>query len=76
MANNSGIWAVDTSGNLQLIVREGDILNGKTITSLSFLPMLTLPGGQSRNFAQGTGDLVYQATFSDKTSAIFEVIFP
>ena len=37
MANNSGIWAVDSSGALQLIVRTGDILNGKTVTGLAFL---------------------------------------
>jgi len=74
--NKIGIWAVDNSGNLQLIVREGDVLGGKTITSLSFLPVLPYVTGQSRNINQATGDLVYKATFSDKTSGIFEVVFP
>jgi len=75
-ANDTGIWAVDTTGNLQLIVRKGDVRNGQIISSLSFLPILSHVGGQSRNFTQGTGDLVYEATFTDKTSAIFEVTFP
>jgi kumamolisin len=75
-ANQTGIWAVDTSGNLQLIVRTGDFLNGKTITALSFMPVVSYAGGQTRNFNQGTGDLVYEATFSDKSNGIFEVIFP
>jgi kumamolisin len=74
--NKIGIWAVDTSGNLQLIVREGDVLGGKTITSLSFLPVVSYVTGQSRNINQGTGDLVYEATFSDKSSGIVEVVFP
>ena len=75
-ANTMGIWAVDTNGKLQLIVREGDILDGKTITGLSFLPKLSYAGGQSRNFAPATGDLLYEAMFSNRTSGIFEVIFP
>ncbi len=78
--NNFGIWAVDTTGTLQLIVRTGDILdvNGvnKTVTGLSFLPAMSVVNGQSRSFAQGNGDLVYLATFSDKSTAIFNVVFP
>jgi cyclophilin family peptidyl-prolyl cis-trans isomerase len=75
-ANNLGIWAVDTTGALQLIVRTGDILNGKTVTGLAFLPNLTYVNGQTRSFAQGNGDLVYLATFNDKSTAIFNVVFP
>ncbi|MGA3171493.1 MAG: choice-of-anchor tandem repeat NxxGxxAF-containing protein [Chthoniobacteraceae bacterium] len=74
-ANNMGIWAVDGTGVLRLIVRKGDIVNGKTISSLSFLPIIAHVSGQTRNFGQGTGNLIYQATFSDKTSAISAVIF-
>lgn len=75
-ANNQGIWAVDTNGNLQLIVRSGDMINGKTITSLKFLPALLYVNGQARSFSQNVGDLVYEATFSDKSSGIFSVTFP
>jgi hypothetical protein len=75
-ATDTGIWAVDTSGNLQLIARTGDLLGGKTITELSFLPALSYVNGQSRSFAQETGDLAYLATFSDKSTAIISVVFP
>jgi hypothetical protein len=75
-ASNTGIWAVDSAGTLQLIVRKGDVLNGKSITGLSFLPLESHVGGQSRSFNQGTGDLTYKATFSDGTSAITTVVFP
>ena len=75
-ANNTGIWAVDNNGALQLVVRTGDVLNGKIVTALSFLPASTVLDNQSRNFVQSTGDLVYLATFSDKSTAIFNVVFP
>jgi hypothetical protein len=74
--NNLGIWAVDNAGNLQLIVRTGDIVNGKTITGLAFLPSPAYVVGQSRSFAPANGDLVYLATFSDKSTAILNVVFP
>jgi hypothetical protein len=74
--NNTGIWAVDNNGTLQLIVRTGDILNGKTVTALQFLPSPAYVSGTSRSFSAATGDLVYLATFSDKSTAIFNVVFP
>jgi hypothetical protein len=75
-ANNMGIFAVDNTGTLQLIVRTGDVIGGKTITALTFLPAETLVNGQARSFSPSTGDLVYNATFSDKSQAIFNVVFP
>ncbi len=52
------------------------MVNGETVTGLAFLPAETVVNGQSRSFAQGDGDLVYLATFSDKSQAIFNVVFP
>jgi kumamolisin len=75
-SNNTGIWAVDNNGNLQLIARTGDVLNGKTVTALSFLPSPAYVNGQNRSFSAATGDLVYLATFSNKSTAIFNVVFP
>jgi hypothetical protein len=75
-ANNTGIFAEDDTGTLQLIVRTGDVLTGKTVTALAFLPQETLVNGQARSFSPSTGDLVYNATFSDKSQAIFNVVFP
>jgi hypothetical protein len=46
------------------------------VTALGFLPVLTTVGEQTRSFAQDTGDLVYLAGFSDKTEAVFKVVFP
>lgn len=75
-ANCLGIWAVDSNGDLQLIVRTGDALDGKTVSGLSFLPNLAFVMGQSRNFTQERGDLSLLATFSDKSTAIFRILFP
>ena len=76
--NNTGIWAVDSTGALQLIARTGDVVNvgtNKTITSLAFLPAETTVNGQTRSFDQTNGDIVYLATFSDKSTAILNVVF-
>jgi hypothetical protein len=77
-ANNIGIWAVDTSGTLQLIAQEGTFhpVTGKLITALSVLPVAPYDGAQTRGFDQATGDIVYRATFKDGTSGIFLVTFP
>jgi hypothetical protein len=79
-ANNTAIFSQDSSGTLQLIVRTGDVLNGKTITALSFLPAEAatnaLVAGQGRSVSSASGDLLYNATFSDKSQAIFNVVFP
>ena len=74
-SNDLGIWAVDSTGALQLIARTGDVVNGKTITGLAFLPAETTVNGQSRSFDQTNGDIVYLATFSDKSTAILNVVF-
>ena len=77
-SNNIGIWAVDTGGTLQFIVRKGDTLpaTGKMVTTLSFLPIASGVSGQTRGFSQGTGDLLYKATFADGSTAILKVVFP
>ena len=72
-ASNAGIWAVDSSGTLQLIVRTGDIVGSKVISTLTFLTPSAYAGGQNRNFAQGTGNLAYLATFTDGTAALISV---
>jgi len=75
-----GIWAQDNSGNLQLIARQGGTLKvgstNKMIQSLSFLNSSTVTSGQTRHFSQDTGNLLYNATFTDGTQAIVKVIFP
>jgi hypothetical protein len=77
-ANDQGIWAVDTSGTLQLVVQLGTFhpVTGKLITALTVLPVPPYDGAQTRSFDQATGDIVYRANFKDGTSGIFLVTFP
>jgi hypothetical protein len=79
LVNDKGIWAVATNGNLELIVREGDIhpITGKAIRKLSFLPRVTgLGAGQTRGYAQGTGDFLYKAEFADGSWGVYQSVFP
>jgi hypothetical protein len=77
--NDSGLWAVDSNGNLQLIVQTSDVIDGKTVQSIGFVPGEDLlsqqADGQTRGFSQVSGDITYLVTFTDKTTAIFTVSF-
>ncbi|WP_442481585.1 DUF7453 family protein [Aeoliella sp. SH292] len=76
---NSGIWATDRHGNLQLIVREGDMLDVsdvgepadfRTISTLSF----HAGGGGGTASGSGfndNGQLAFRARFTDGTRGIF-----
>lgn len=75
-ATDLGIWATDNNGNLDLIVRTGEVINGKTVSSLAFLPAVATVQGQSRSVSPGAGNLTYLVTFSDRTTAIYSVVFP
>ena len=75
-----GIWMQNSSGGLDLIVREGALLNvnGK-IKVIAYIATASADGptgSQSRSFNQTTGTLAYRATFTDGTQAIMKVTFP
>jgi hypothetical protein len=74
--NNQGIWAIDTSGNLQMILCKGSRYKGKTITALEFLTAGPAESAQTRSYAQSTGDLLIKCTFSDKSWGVLKVVFP
>jgi hypothetical protein len=75
-ANNTGIWAVDTKGNLNLILRIGDIYGGNVVSSLAFLPQETTVGSQTRSFEQNAGDLTAKVTFTNGSVSLVKVVFP
>ncbi len=76
-ANNSAIFAGDSQGNINLIMRTGDSYNGKIVSSLSCLPTETaVVSGQTRSFAQDVGDLSFGVSFTDGTTALVKVVFP
>jgi hypothetical protein len=80
-ANNQGLWAVGTNGQLNLVARKGDVLvvdsnnDLKTVASLSIFSTSTATAGQTRSF-NNAGDLVYKVTFTDGTQSLYQVVFP
>ncbi|HEX8311926.1 MAG TPA: choice-of-anchor tandem repeat NxxGxxAF-containing protein, partial [Chthoniobacteraceae bacterium] len=73
-SNDSGIWAVDTSGTLRLLTREGDLIGGKSIGRIEAFNTLGLPG-VTRSF-NNVGEVVYRAIFTDRSEAIMRVQIP
>ncbi len=75
---NKGIFAVGADGSINLIQRTGVLLPVhalfKQVTSLQIFATPPYVAGQSRSFDASTGNLAYQANFSDGTWAIYEVI--
>jgi len=75
-----GIWAQNSGGGIDLVVREGATLNVngriRVIASIDAASADGPTGGQSRSFNQKTGTLAYRATFTDGTQAIMKVTFP
>lgn len=74
--STKGIWAVDTTGNLKLILCEGGAFDDKTVKDISFLSSGATEAGQTRNFAQSTGDILFKATFTDDSWGVYKVVFP
>jgi hypothetical protein len=72
-ANNLGLWAVDDAGVVQLVARKGDTIsiNGvdKKFKSLALFSKTPFSAGQTRSFTTD-GDLLFRATFTDKSAAL------
>jgi len=83
--NNAGYWATDTDGTLQLLVREGDVVDLdddpdtellKTIISVTSVSNAsTAIGGGQRSF-NNQGDFVFRAEFADGTEGILVASVP
>ena len=76
---NSGIYAVGSDGAITLVNRTGALIPVravmKTIKSLQIFQQPAEVVGQSRSFDASTATLIYQASFTDNTWAIYEVAF-
>ncbi|MHA3773420.1 DUF7453 family protein [Verrucomicrobiota bacterium sgz303538] len=77
--NDTGLWAQDSSGALQLIVRKGDRLPAggteKTVQTFAALPLVIGSPGQGAS-TNGHGGFAYKVTFTDGTQAIFQTFLP
>jgi len=68
-SNDTGIWACDFFGSPRLLFREGDLINGKRLTSFQLLRSSVGNLGVTRSL-NDNAMVVWIATFSDKTTAL------
>jgi hypothetical protein len=76
--NETGCWATDSYGNLQLLARTGTVIDGKTIRSFDVLTAVPGSHGQRRAWAETTdGALVlFRARFTDGTQGLITISVP
>jgi hypothetical protein len=73
--NSVGIWATDSSGVLQLIIRASDLIEVapsefRTVSSLDFVSHSGNSDGRGSGF-NDSGQLAFRANFTDGSSGIF-----
>jgi hypothetical protein len=75
-ATSSGLWAVDFEGNLRLLVQSGVTqVDGKTVKSFTLLNSNVGSQGSTRSF-NDNAQVVWRATFEDKSQAIVTTEIP
>jgi hypothetical protein len=75
-ATDTGLWALDSYGNVRLLVREGvTTIGGKTVKAFKVLENIAASPSQTRSH-NGAGGVVYLATFTDGTQGIVKVQMP
>lgn len=74
--NNTGIWACDSEGALQKVMRTSDQVLTKVISKISFLPAVSYSPGQTRSVTTQGDKIVYNAVFTDGSTAILQTDLP
>ncbi|GEM_PF-3890831 len=76
---NVGVWAKRTSGIMRVVIT-GDQLDVhgtlKTVKKFAIFQLAPMVMGQSRSFTASTGEIVFQATFTDGTWGIYTATLP
>ncbi len=77
----SGLWAEDSSGALQLLLRAGSVIGGKKVRSLTVLSHVLGSPAQRRSSVQGARTLraasvISRVTFTDGTTALVTTAVP
>ena len=69
------LFAVNSAGTLSKIIREGDVIGGKTVSTVTVLSTVGGSAGVTHSF-NSNGGVVSLVKFTDKTSAIISSIIP
>jgi uncharacterized delta-60 repeat protein len=68
--NDTGLWANDSLGFNRLLLREGDVIDGKTVRSFTTLGTITGSPAQRRSIRPGNQFIVSRAVFADGSTGI------
>jgi hypothetical protein len=76
-ANDTGLWSVDSLGELRLLFRTGDqtLVPGKTLKSFTILAAGGGTGGITRSF-NDSAQLAWLARFTDGTETLMTTTIP
>jgi hypothetical protein len=74
-ASATGVWGKDFTGATRALFRTGDTIAGKPLKSFTLLTASAGSTGVTRSF-NNVGEVVWLATFSDKTTAIIRTQIP
>jgi hypothetical protein len=79
-SQNHGLWAVAHDGSFQRLVQTGETVNAqesqKKIKNFRIFQTVPYFSGQTRSFNAGSGNLVFQISFTDGSWGIFQVAIP
>ncbi len=73
--NDAGVWAMDSDGDIRLLFREGDIIDGKKLKSFTVLNAIPGSRGVTRSF-NAVAEVAWRATFADRTTAVVVTSVP
>ena len=73
--NDVGVWAMDSTGALRLLFREGDMIEGRQLKSFTVLKAVPGSPGVTHAF-NDAGQVAWRATFIDGTTAVMVTQVP
>lgn len=73
--NDFGLFAVNSGNTVSKIVREGDVIGGKTVKTLTVISSVGGSLGVTHSF-NSNRQICYHALFADGTSAIITTVIP
>lgn len=73
--NDFGLFAVNSGNTVSKIVREGDVIGGKTVKTLAVISAVGGSLGVTHSF-NSNRHICYRALFADGTSAIITTVIP
>ena len=74
-ASDVGLWGVDSTGSVRLLLREGQSVGVKTVQSFTVLSAVLQTAAQTRSF-NAAHQVVARITFTDHTQALSVISVP